>query len=89
MNIMASEISGLEEIFDRKLAPLFKKFDVLNTRVDEAIQSLEFLSEKYEDLNLKVKKLENENKELNQQNEYYKRKLSRLNAKHYKMHKMI
>ena len=88
---MASEISGLEGIFDRKLAPLFKKFDVLNTRVDEAIQSLEFLSEKYEDLNLKVKKLENENKELNQQNEYYKRELSHLKdeCKTFKMHKMI
>ena len=50
MNIKTSEISGLEEIFDQKLAPLFTKFDVLSIRVDEATQSLEFLSEKYEDL---------------------------------------
>ena len=47
-----------------------------NIRVDEAIQSLKFLSEKCKDLSLKVKKLENNNKEPHEQNEYYKRELS-------------
>ena len=72
--------NGLEELFDRKLAPLFTKINVLSTKVDEAIHSLEFLSEKYDELNLKVNKLENENKELNQQNEYLRRELTSTKA---------
>ena len=62
-----SSTNGLEELLDRKLAPLFTKINVVSTKVDETIHSLEFLSGKYDELNLKVNKLENENKELNQQ----------------------
>jgi hypothetical protein len=39
---MATEIKNLEAIFDRKLKPLFSKFDDLNTKVDEAMVRYRF-----------------------------------------------
>ena len=65
---MAAEIKNLEALFDKKLKPLFSKFDDLNVKVDEAICSLSFVSAKYDELNAKATNMEASIKELKDEN---------------------
>ena len=48
------EMDKLEQLFDRKLTPLLAKFDQLNIKVDDAMKSLSFLSEKYDEIITKI-----------------------------------
>jgi hypothetical protein len=73
---MATEIKKLEAIFDRKLKPLFSKFDDLNTKVEEAMCSLSFLSAKYDELNDKAINMEAGMKKIKDENCILKRDLA-------------
>ena len=77
---MATEIKNLEAIFDRNLKILFSKFDDLNTKVDEAMCSLSFLSAKYDELNDKAINMEAGMKKLEDENSILKRDLANTNG---------
>ncbi len=73
---MAAEIKNLEALFDKKLKPLFLKFDDLNVKVNEAMCSLSFLIAKYDELNAKATDMEASNKELKYENTMLKRDIA-------------
>ena len=74
MSISDLTIQKLEELLERKfqplrskiddLQPLKDKIDELHKTVGEMAVFLSFLSDKYDELNLKVKRLEEEKKEI-------------------------
>ena len=46
MPVSVPKMAKFEQILDHKLTPLLAKFDQLNDKVDDALSSLSFLSEK-------------------------------------------
>ena len=54
MSVSVPKMDKFEQILDRKLTPLLAKFDQLKDKVDDALSSLSFLSEKYEEIKGKV-----------------------------------
>lgn len=73
---MSTEIKNLEAVFDKKLKPLFSKFDYLKAEVDEAMCSLSFLSAKYDELIAQATNMEASIKALNNENSMLKRDLA-------------
>ena len=53
---------SMEGLFDRKLGPLHEKLDGVSRKLDEAVTSLKFLSEMYDELNVKITTLEKREK---------------------------
>jgi chromosome segregation ATPase len=64
MSVSVPKMDKFEQILDRKLTQLLAKFDQLNDKVVDALSSLSFLSEKYEESKGKVSQLEENNKGL-------------------------
>jgi chromosome segregation ATPase len=54
----------LEEIFDKKLNPLNSKIADLNSTVQELMNTISFISKKYDEINEKVVKMEGEKREI-------------------------
>ena len=69
---------SMERLFDRKLGPLHGKIDGVSCKLDEAITSLKFLSEMYDELNVKVTTLEKREKELVQENQWLRGEVNKL-----------
>ena len=75
----------LEQLFDRKLTPLLAKFDQLNIKVDDAMKSLSFLSEKDDEMIIKMAQLEKSNKDLKKENDLLHNEFSRANNEYIKI----
>lgn len=68
---------SMERLFDRKLGHLHEKIHVSH-KLDEAVTSLKFLSEMYDELNVKVTTLEKREKELVQENQCLRGEINKL-----------
>jgi FtsZ-binding cell division protein ZapB len=77
MSVSVPKMDKFEQILDRKLTPLLAKFDQLKDKVDDALSSLSFLSEKYEEIKGKVSQLEESNKGLKKENLFLNKELSK------------
>ena len=77
MSVSVPKMDKFEQILDRKLTPLLAKFDQLNDKVDDALSSLSFLSEKYEEIKGKVSQLEESNKGLKKENLFLNKELAK------------
>ncbi|CAB4028902.1 Hypothetical predicted protein, partial [Paramuricea clavata] len=72
MSVITAEV--LNTIFDQKLEPLNKK-------IDEAISSMSFINEKYEQILVKLSKFEEEKKSLVNENKALNNELQRATNK--------
>jgi hypothetical protein len=77
MSVSVPKMDKFEQILDRKLTPLVAKFYQLNDKVDDALSSLSFLSEKYEEIKGKVSQLEESNKGLKKDNLFLNKELAK------------
>lgn len=68
---------SMERLFGRKLGHLHEKIHDVSRKLDEALTSLKFLSEMYDELNVKTT-LEKREKELVQENQCLRGEVNKL-----------
>lgn len=77
MFICVPKMDEFEQILDRKLTPFLVKFEQLSDKVEDALSSLSFLSDKYEEIKGKVFLLQESNKSLKMENSFLSNELAK------------
>ena len=75
---LALSLKSIETLLNEKSLPIMKKIECLHSKVEEAVHSLNFPSDKYDELLNKVNVLENDNKQLSAENQRLKSESQKL-----------